>query len=179
MVKEISELFSFFLCLFFPAYAPFPWISRNDHLKDINALLIVSEHPLQLRRIARLIVKQSNPPWNIEIFIQFCVFLNMFPDGPSKLSGFLSFSVTSFELFHPFPVFGYASRDLNIFYKQPKRESQRYSRAAGARAGLRGGGQRGPLWWNLFVSIKYSFEKFLWIRKRYKNTTLYYIPMSR
>ena len=56
------------------------------------------------------------------------------------------------------------------------------------RAGLRGEqrGQlprapaaRGPPWWNLFVSNKILFWKVFVILKRYKNTTLYYIPMLR
>ena len=57
------------------------------------------------------------------------------------------------------------------------------------RAGLRGGGKWGqlprePRWKGApgdeiyLFQIKYSFENYV-IQKRYKNTTLYYIPMLR
>jgi len=39
--------------------------------------------------------------------------------------------------------------------------------------------QRGPPWWNLFVSNKILAWKIFVIQNRCKNTTLYYIPMLR
>ena len=39
--------------------------------------------------------------------------------------------------------------------------------------------QGAPPWWNLFVSNKLLVWKIFVIQKRYKNTTLYYIPMLR
>jgi len=38
---------------------------------------------------------------------------------------------------------------------------------------------RYPPWWNLFVSNKILVWKIFVVQKRYKNTTLYYIPMLR